>query len=67
MPSRISRTQDIVLKTKKGDAIHQKSDIFERIMWFSYVNDPSNLLAIPLDNVLQILEQNKKGQSPRAT
>lgn len=57
--------QDIVLKTKKGDAVHQKSDIFERIMWFSYVNDPSNLLAISLDNVLQIVEQNKKGQIPQ--
>jgi cell fate regulator YaaT (PSP1 superfamily) len=55
---------EIRLKTAKGDAIHQKSDIFGRIMWYSYVNDQQNLLAIPLKNVLHIIDENKGGRIP---
>jgi cell fate regulator YaaT (PSP1 superfamily) len=55
---------EIRLKTAKGDAIHQKSDIFGQIMWYSYVNDLQNLLAIPLKNVLHIIEENKDGRIP---
>jgi cell fate regulator YaaT (PSP1 superfamily) len=55
---------DIRLKTKNGEATHQKSDIFKQIMWYSYVNDPQNLLAIPLSNVLHIMEENKAGRMP---
>lgn len=52
--------QDIHLKTRKGEAIHQKTDIFQKIMWYSYQNDPYNLMAIPLSSVLDIIEQNAK-------
>jgi len=55
---------EIVLKTKKGDAIHQKTDIFKQLMWYTYVNDPSNFMAIPLENVIQIIEDNKAGKMP---
>jgi cell fate regulator YaaT (PSP1 superfamily) len=55
---------DIRLKTKRGDASHQKTDIFQRLMWYSYVNEPSNLLAIPVDNVILIQDENKKGNLP---
>ncbi|MCX6280880.1 MAG: regulatory iron-sulfur-containing complex subunit RicT [Bacteroidetes bacterium] len=55
---------DVRLKTKNGDAIHQKSDIFGKIMWYSYVNDQQNLLAIPLDKVLEIIEENNAGRIP---
>jgi len=55
---------EIRLKTAKGDAMHQKSDIFGQIMWYSYVNDLQNLLAIPLKNVLHIIEENKDGRIP---
>ena len=55
---------DIRLQTKNGEAIHQKSDIFRHIMWYSYVNDQQNLLAIPLKNVLHIIEENKAGRVP---
>src|SRR5664279_4753923 len=34
----------INLKTKKGDAIHQKSDIFKKAMWYAYANDQQNLM-----------------------
>ena len=55
---------EIRLKKAKGDAIHQKSDIFGQIMWYSYVNDQQNLLAIPLKNVLHIIDENKGGRIP---
>ncbi|MGE5425114.1 MAG: stage 0 sporulation family protein [Syntrophothermus sp.] len=50
-----------ILKTKKGEATCQKTDIFQKLMWYSYKENPSNFLAIPLDNVLQIMAENKKG------
>ncbi|MCX6242715.1 MAG: regulatory iron-sulfur-containing complex subunit RicT [Bacteroidetes bacterium] len=55
---------EIRLKLKNGDAIHQKSDIFGQILWYSYVNDLQNLLAIPLKNALFIIEENKAGRLP---
>ncbi len=56
--------EQIVLKSKKGDAVAQKSDIFKKLMWFSYTNDRSSLMAIPIDKVKEIAESNKKGKLP---
>lgn len=55
---------DIRLKLKKGEAVHQKTDIFQNILWYAYVNDPGNLIAIPVDKAIFILEENKKGNLP---
>lgn len=55
---------ETILRTKKGDAVHQKSDIFNKLMWYSYTNDLHNQLAIPVDNVIRIIEQNKSGKLP---
>jgi len=55
---------EVRLKTKQGEAVHQKTDIFQKIMWYSYVNDPGNLMAIPVDKVMLILEENIKGILP---
>jgi len=55
---------EIRLKTKHGEAVHQKTDIFQRLMWYSYIQEPSNLMAIPVDNVISIQEENKKGNLP---
>lgn len=54
----------IVLKTKQGDAVHQKSDIFKGIMWYSYTNDKNSMMAIPAEKVKEIIENNKKGIIP---
>ncbi len=54
----------VVLKTHKGDAIHQKTDIFRKLMWYTYVNDPSNFMAIPVEKVNQVIEDNKAGNMP---
>jgi len=55
---------DVRLKLKRGEAVHQKTDIFQKLLWYSYVNDLGNLIAIPLEQVNFILEENKKGNLP---
>jgi len=55
---------ETVLKTRKGEAVHQKTDIFKKLMWYSYVSDPAKFMAIPVDNVIQIIEENKSGKLP---
>ncbi len=54
------------LKTKKGLATHQKSDIFKELMWYSYTNAPGNLMALPIAHVEKIQKMNKSGQVPEA-
>jgi cell fate regulator YaaT (PSP1 superfamily) len=54
----------IILKTKKGEAIHHKTDVIKEIMWYSYVEDKSNILAIPIDKVKQIIDDNIRGVLP---
>ena len=33
-------------------------------MWYSYVTSPGNFLAIPVDKVIEILEDNRNGKIP---
>lgn len=54
----------IVLKSRKGNAIHKKSDIFKRVMLYAYVNDPNNMLVIQVEQVKKIIEMNNKGKLP---
>jgi len=56
--------QDVILKTKKGDAEYQKADVFKRIIWYSYINDNSSMMAIPLDKVKEIIIVNNSGTLP---
>ena len=55
---------NIVLKFVNGDAIHQKNDVFKGIMWYSYTTDKSNIMAIPVEKVREIIEMNKQGKKP---
>lgn len=55
---------NIILKTQKGQCVHVKSDIFKKIMWYSYQNDRSNLFAIDIENVRKIINENKKSRLP---
>ncbi len=51
------------IQTKKGRAFLVKTDIFRRIMWFSYHQDQENtstLIPIPVEKVASILDLNKK-------
>ena len=52
------------LLTKKGDAFLQKTDIFRRIMWFSYRGEPGVLIPLTVESVHKILEANTNGETP---
>jgi cell fate regulator YaaT (PSP1 superfamily) len=51
------------LKTEKGIAVLQKTDIFRRIMWFSYNND-INWHSLPIHKVVEIMKMNERGVTP---
>ncbi|MDP1623900.1 MAG: regulatory iron-sulfur-containing complex subunit RicT [Bacteroidales bacterium] len=55
---------EIRLKLKRGEAFHQKTDIFQKTLWYSYVDDPGNFMALPIEMVRFIIEENKKGNLP---
>ncbi len=52
-----------VLKTEKGDARLQKTDIFKKLMWFSYPREES-WIPLPLERVKEIQKMNKDGIFP---
>ena len=53
---------DIPLKTKEGDAYHQKTDIFKELMFYSTDPDDSlQIVPLPIENVRKIQELNKNG------
>ncbi|MCH7657159.1 MAG: hypothetical protein IIB05_02415 [Bacteroidetes bacterium] len=52
----------IPLETEKGVAYHQKTDIYKRLMWYSFDKEKIvNLTVIPVERVAAIQEENKKG------
>jgi cell fate regulator YaaT (PSP1 superfamily) len=51
------------LRTQKGDARLQKTDIFKRLMWFSYPG-AENWIPIEITRVKEIQRMNKEGISP---
>lgn len=57
---------NVMLKTVKGNAVYQKTDIFKRIMWYSYQNNPMYLFALSAENVEKLIQQNKKGVIPES-
>lgn len=54
---------DKPLLTAAGPAKLQKTDIFRKLMWFSY-NDDNNWHAVECSRVAEILELNAKGEVP---
>ncbi|KAB5488785.1 MULTISPECIES: PSP1 domain-containing protein [Flagellimonas] len=54
--------QDSKLMTKKGLAFCQKADIFKETLWFSYKDEPANWHPLTKQQVLEILELNKKNE-----
>lgn len=47
------------LVTEKGDAICQKQDIFKGLMWFAYTNNFANWHVLKIDQVKEIVAENK--------
>jgi cell fate regulator YaaT (PSP1 superfamily) len=52
------------LKTEKGDARLQKTDIFKKLMWFSYPREDS-WVPISINRVKEIQAMNKEGKLPQ--
>ena len=51
------------LETEEGTAFHQKTDIYKRLMWYSFDKEKAiKLSVISVDRVIEIQEMNKKGQ-----
>lgn len=55
---------DAKLQTKKGVGIYQKADVIKRMMWYSYENDETTLMAIEINQVRAIMQMNSKGKKP---
>ena len=47
------------LSTEKGDAVCQKQDIFKGLMWFAYTNDFANWHMLKIEQVNEIIAENK--------
>ncbi|MBL4587056.1 MAG: hypothetical protein JKX84_08390 [Flavobacteriales bacterium] len=52
------------LETQRGVAFVQKVDIFQGIMWFSFKDDPSTFISVPIARVKEVIAQNKEGKKP---
>ena len=52
------------LESLKGRAVHQKTDIFKRILWYTYFDAPDNFIPLSVERVKQVLELNKSGKKP---
>lgn len=51
------------LKTKKGIATHQKSDILRKQIWY-YIKDTNESVCISIDRAKELIALNKKGEIP---
>lgn len=55
----------VMLKTKTGSAVHMKTDVFKRIMWYSYQEgDKKSITCMTVDTIKEIIEMNDKGKYP---
>ncbi len=55
---------DTKLKTEKGEAVHIKTDVFKRLMWFAIPGE-NGLIALSPEQVKKIHELNKAGTIPK--
>ncbi len=49
---------------KKGKAIWQKTDVFARTMFYSYVNEQNELVGLPVEAVHEIIKLNQQKEFP---
>jgi len=58
------------LETLKGIAVHRKTDIFKRMIWFAYLEESpgggnsDNWIALSVDRVKEIINLNKQSEKP---
>jgi cell fate regulator YaaT (PSP1 superfamily) len=56
----------VTLKTQKGDALHFKTDVHKRIMWYTYFGNQGGIIPISVDNVKKIISLNQEKKSVTA-
>ena len=52
------------LATEKGFAFHQKTDIFKRIIWWSYTSEPDVFIPLSIPRTKEILQLNAEDKKP---
>ena len=52
------------LHTLKCVAFLQKTDIFRRLIWWSYTTEPDVFIPLSVQRVKKVLEMNEKGEKP---
>ena len=53
----------VPLETENGPAYHQKTDVFKRLMWYSFDKESASESAcLAIDSVKEIIKMNKKGE-----
>lgn len=52
------------LATEKGYAFHQKTDIFKRIIWWSYTSEPDVFIPLSIERTKEIFKLNADNQKP---
>jgi len=56
--------ENSILKTKKGDALLQKIDVFGGTMWFGYKGKEYEMFALTVERVREVIALNKSGKIP---
>jgi cell fate regulator YaaT (PSP1 superfamily) len=52
------------LATEKGYAFHQKTDIFKRIIWWSYTSEPDVFHGLSIERTKEIMKMNAENTKP---
>ncbi|MFC2176612.1 stage 0 sporulation family protein [Bacteroidota bacterium] len=52
------------LETARGVAFPQKVDIFKGIMFYSFRDDPTKFISVPITRVKEVVALNKEGKKP---
>tara|TARA_X000000950_G_scaffold90058_1_gene113386 strand:- start:34 stop:1122 length:1089 start_codon:yes stop_codon:yes gene_type:complete len=58
--------KDIKIKTKNGTALLQKTDIFKKLVWYSYKNNLMDWYEIDLKSLNKMIKINKSGKEVSA-
>jgi cell fate regulator YaaT (PSP1 superfamily) len=56
--------QTMDLDSVKGRAVHQKTDIFKKTIWYTYLDAPENFIPLSVERVKAIIDMNQKGKKP---
>lgn len=56
--------ENAVLKTKQGDVLLQKIDVFGATMWFGYKGKEHEMFALTVERVKEVIALNKAGKIP---